>query len=587
MRISSLLSSLSVPLLISLGIASAYADPIAYVNAYSENNYEINPATNQQWLIPSPYRDPLCGGFLTKMGPYSDAQGSYFGDLRTPNQFKEGTDGSNYGLDTVDFAMICTHGGASTTPNVFALGMYSVGDMLYSTDMRLGDDNNGLSVYLAYACETFAVHGSHANYWQSRWLPVFKGGLKFAAGFWQNAYYSATASHSGSNYAECIHGVDAILDSCWQTTMLAANNYNTPMVMATGTNYDNAIYRLFHISMTNWHSLPKLSDNQIQSIIYAYQPNPNVPVSSVYGTDSSSPIFGQEVPLYEAIPSHGRQITMDQLKNTVQSNQTQSNIRFKHDSHIDSFSDGETQIMAFDDGSHASYIQPNIRDKYHYSNLNIYIPSKFSIDDNIKNTAHAFRKSQIHPLVKGINEEEIHPLSIVPNIIGLSSVSDNSATELIYGYTTTYYRVLPKLPVIGAGSRIQISQNSRGEVYRYSYDWPELKPTGTANIISKEEYLSRKSQLTGALTKDWKETYEYCGYFDPGSTNRIDFKYKILQPACMVGYANDSQTKAFVIPILKEDQIIPQKDWPETYTFTHQHWDSSYLGISTSKGVQP
>ena len=63
MRISSLLSSLSVPLFILLSITSTHADPIAYVNAYSEDTFEINPSTGQPWRT-NLYADALCGVFF-------------------------------------------------------------------------------------------------------------------------------------------------------------------------------------------------------------------------------------------------------------------------------------------------------------------------------------------------------------------------------------------------------------------------------------------------------------------------------------------------------------------------------------------
>ena len=88
-------------------------------------------------------------------------------------------------LDTVDMFVEFTHGGITATDAEWAMWDQPV--IAYSSQMRLGDDDVGMSIFTQVSCETLT-----ADYTWTRWSPVFKGGLRIALGsgglfFWDRA----------------------------------------------------------------------------------------------------------------------------------------------------------------------------------------------------------------------------------------------------------------------------------------------------------------------------------------------------------------------------------------------------------------
>lgn len=92
-------------------------------------------------------------------------------------------------LDTVDMFVEFTHGGITSTDAEWAMWDQNV--IAYSSQMRLGDDSVGMSIFTQVSCETLTAD---ANTW-TRWSPIFKGGLRMALGsgglfYWDSGKYT-------------------------------------------------------------------------------------------------------------------------------------------------------------------------------------------------------------------------------------------------------------------------------------------------------------------------------------------------------------------------------------------------------------
>ena len=534
------------------------------------------------------YRDAQCGGFVNKMNTYSDAERQFWSGLRVPSRFKEGTDGSGTdGMDNSDFAMICSHGWTSTSPNRFTWAMYHVNSTVHSTEMRLGDDGLGLSILLNYTCDTMNVYNGHSSLWRSRWWQVFNGGLRTALGFWGLSYSNTSNSATaGTNFAECIHGSGAIFRNCWFSVMSAAHSGNTPIVMVAGSDMNNAFYRLQNMSMSNWYKMARLRDSCALYLTYSVL-NSSVSVPDIYTANHEmESVFGHAVPLYAPVHVTDRKSSMRNIQNAFLDidNVDPPIGRVKHDKHIDSYGNERWQLMSYDDGSHISYINREISDKYGYKDLERYFAVSSELEQTTKSfvesIARDFRDRNVVSLLNIHKNEKIVPLTVDLDIVGFADKKNQDILEYVNGYWVSYYRTLPELPVIGSGSKINVLMNSRKEVYGVNYDWVELKAVDKADVITKDEYLARKYSLIDINSGDWKEQFEYCGYYDPGSENRLDYNYEVFQPACYVGIKNEKtlETKLFLIPILESDQIILQNNWPESYHFAGLKWDKSLLG---------
>ena len=545
-------------------------DVVAQCNAYSTNSYE------NDWLSYAAYRDAKCNGFLTKMDTYSDAEQQYW---LNPYQsyFVEATDANTYGIDNSDFAMVCTHGGTWTSPDRFSLAMYNQGIRAFSNDMRLGDDGRGLSVFLVAACQTMAVHGtSNSTQWRTRWWPVFNGGLRFATGFWESTYSNhAAAATEGSNFAECIHGNGSYLYSCWSQVMLNSYMYNTPIEMTAGTDYENAYYKMFNTSMTNYYKMGRLRDSCANYLGYAYTPNGNVPypTSSNVGFDSLSL---NAVKNYLVKEGQGRSSLMDEMKSDLLGINSKINIfgEVKHDKHIDSFGNDLWQIMVYNSGDQASFVNRQIQGNYPLKSASLFSRTS-NADNNVLEQkmitiAQDYFDSNIKKYLAYHDYDDIYVANVSPIVFGGSYKGSDNTDEFIVGYQVVFGREVDGIPVVGSGSNVRVELTPDGNVYSFSFDWPEIVPSTTTKLISKKTYVDRKKELFDASIT--KIAFEQCGLFDPGSIIRADESVNSLQVACYIGTDSlaDESHNAFVVPLVESDHIIVHSGWPETYLFTNQ-----------------
>ena len=243
----------------------SWADGENWVGARSDDSYQYT------WQNTVPGVDAICGGFASKMNTYADSQKKFWAGLGDGSAYEEGTDDGTYGADTVDLFMSCTHGGVASNPDYFIIAMWYQNDFVYSNDMRLGDDDRGLSVFSAYSCSLMNVTSTTSTNMWNRWHPVFSGGLRAATGFATEAY--AWSNDAGTNYAEELHVSGRAIARAWVYTM---DDYylHKPTAVYTQKSYstDPMLYgcgaRLNYMTLANYTTYPKLADNDISTFCY-------------------------------------------------------------------------------------------------------------------------------------------------------------------------------------------------------------------------------------------------------------------------------------------------------------------------------
>lgn len=160
-----------------------------------------------------------------------------------------------------------THGGAWGNRSVWA--MWDQNQLADSSNMRLGDEANQLSLFFTYACETLKF--SDGNLW-TRMGPIMRGGVRFAGGSHGTLWDGITTDETGEDFADNLQHQHTLKyswkdgNSDWATEQDVA-------VMATGTNSANCAARRDNMTWQNHGSYPRLRDGQIGYYCYTYWTN--------------------------------------------------------------------------------------------------------------------------------------------------------------------------------------------------------------------------------------------------------------------------------------------------------------------------
>ncbi|MBQ9816749.1 MAG: hypothetical protein IJM59_04710 [Proteobacteria bacterium] len=246
--------------LLTAAATAAFADPnpnLHWVGAKSDDNYENN------WQQSISGHDAICGGFVNQMNSYSDSTRIYWTGLGVVERYHDGTDGSSGGLDTVDISMVCTHGGAFDSPLRFILSLYYKYQVASSIHMKFGNNNRGLSIFTTYSCHTMDGNSSEV---QARWLPLFQGGLRIAAGIYDYSH-PVTSQTFGTTFANQLHASNKTILSAWLDT---ADDYlfDIPRITSSGdwryahefNRTDSCFNRIGNMKLSNYKTYPRLTD---------------------------------------------------------------------------------------------------------------------------------------------------------------------------------------------------------------------------------------------------------------------------------------------------------------------------------------
>lgn len=175
--------------------------------------------------------------------------------------------GDQLTLDDVHLFYASTHGGGWSDKSVWT--MWDEEERAESTNMRLGNEAVGTSIFSTYSCETLKFNDD--KMW-TRMGPIFRGGLRFATGSHDKLYDSSTTDETGEDYADDLQDGKKI-KYAWKDGNSDWNVDNDATVMATGTSKSNCESRRDNMKWQNFGSYPRLRDAEINYYCYYYWNN--------------------------------------------------------------------------------------------------------------------------------------------------------------------------------------------------------------------------------------------------------------------------------------------------------------------------
>ncbi len=180
-----------------------------------------------------------------------------------------GSDGDGWGqpagaADSVDFLFMFTHG--LIDPNfgdaTADYDMWDAHSVVSVRNMRLGDNDIGLSDLATYSCDTMRIDGGEVY---NRWYPAFAGGLKIAHGAHDNFY---DVPNHARDFARRIQDGNQ-LATAWSTATLLAYSENHPMTITTGRDPSDCWYR-HGARVNNIKYLERVRDTDIGYMCWSF-----------------------------------------------------------------------------------------------------------------------------------------------------------------------------------------------------------------------------------------------------------------------------------------------------------------------------
>jgi len=206
------------------------------------------------WQATLSYVWNRCGGFCDELDD-TDTKVFYYNLHGAECAWESGCDQSY--LDNVNLFYASTHGGAWSDRSVWAMWNQNV--LADSTNMRLGDEAYGLSILATYACKTLKIDDGKG--W-TRMGPIFRGGLRYAAGSHDLLYDGYTTDETGEDFADNLQSSDTIKYS-WKDGNSDWNVDNDAAVMAVGADSSECASRRDNMKWQNYTSYRRLRDGAI------------------------------------------------------------------------------------------------------------------------------------------------------------------------------------------------------------------------------------------------------------------------------------------------------------------------------------
>lgn len=157
------------------------------------------------------------------------------------------------GIDSVDIAMIASHGGRSSSGAWF-IPMWSVGDRVHSGNVRMGDDGIGLKLFFTVACDV--AHPGPDSGWTG-WGPAFQGGLKIAMGGQGHIY---DTGHTAGDFAVNLNAQERMSQS-WLDAAKDANYNNQPGTLSSSRYSAQDCYDRLDSTLNDLTTMPLYRDN--------------------------------------------------------------------------------------------------------------------------------------------------------------------------------------------------------------------------------------------------------------------------------------------------------------------------------------
>jgi len=137
-----------------------------------------------------------------------------------------------------DLVWITTHGGYGY--NDANLCMWDEDVYVHSTDMRLGDDSYGTSIFSMYSCETMNNDDGRRVL---RWMNALEGGLRLLCGSINDLVDSYWTINDGVRYSNSLQAT-VPLAYAWRDAFVSNYTHEDLAVMACSTTFGDATWRL-------------------------------------------------------------------------------------------------------------------------------------------------------------------------------------------------------------------------------------------------------------------------------------------------------------------------------------------------------
>jgi hypothetical protein len=197
-----------------------------------------------------------CSGFNSQLIK-TDQMMYYYNLINAKPRIEDTSDSTT--TEAVDLLWFGGHGGLCNDGSCAAYPMWNNQTHAFTTAMRLGDEDVGLSVLASHACSTLSNADGRGF---ERWSRVFAGGLRMVLGGWGSLYRGPTTDEVGEDFATYLqegksfqHAWHDGLEDWWVDNEAAA--------WATGRNHDDCWNRLSGLSWNNFRSNEKLRDGDI------------------------------------------------------------------------------------------------------------------------------------------------------------------------------------------------------------------------------------------------------------------------------------------------------------------------------------
>ena len=255
------LCALGVRLALPVALVAAAAGPAA---AQARFATECQADYQNGWQVTLGQVWNRCGWFNDELND-TDIHIYYYNLQNAKNRWEDAWD--QWYMETVNLLYASTHGGGWADRSVWT--MWDQWQFADSLAMRLGDESYGLSIFATYSCETLKFNDGAM--W-TRMGPIFRGGLRFAAGSHDKLWDGDTTNETGEDFADGMQQSKS-LKNAWKDGNSDWWTDQDVTVMATGTNLPNCEARRDGMTWQNYPYYPALRDWQIGAYCYWYWEN--------------------------------------------------------------------------------------------------------------------------------------------------------------------------------------------------------------------------------------------------------------------------------------------------------------------------
>ena len=210
------------------------------------------------WRYAQPSAWDICDGLWTTLD--NEATAEFYYDLVGKKYYWEyGGDGADNSLEDVDLFFGFTDAAATTVNAKWA--MFNDGEWAVSSNMGLGNERRGTSIFATYSSSTMKID----SYTWNRWDSVFNGGLRIALGSHGLLYSGSAEEDVAKVFAQYLNAGYSFTNAWAAGFDLTIYNNQDVAVLATGTGSSNCSSRRDNLSWDNfsYSSFPRLSGSSI------------------------------------------------------------------------------------------------------------------------------------------------------------------------------------------------------------------------------------------------------------------------------------------------------------------------------------